>query len=127
MKASLKELTAKNNGWGNEYRTLKLKQFIQGWVNYLSLADMKSILIEIDQWLRRRIRVIYWKQWKRIRTRLKMLKSLGIDKSKAWEYANTRKGHWRISKSPILNKSLTNKIIASLGYLTLTDYYMKIR
>ncbi|MEG1584180.1 MAG: group II intron maturase-specific domain-containing protein, partial [Anaerovorax sp.] len=120
------ELTARSNGWGNANRILKLKQFIRGWVNYFSLADMKGVLGRIDEWLRRRIRLVYWKQWKRVRTRFKMLKRFGIEKDKAWEFANTRKGYWRTAKSPILNRSLDNKTIASLGYITLTDYYLKV-
>lgn len=126
MKARLKEITERSNGWGNEYRALKLTQFIRGWVNYYALADMKSILKNTDEWLRRRIRLVYWKQWKKVKTRFRMLKKLGINESKAWEFANTRKGYWRTTNSPILSKSLTNKTIASLGYITLTDYYLKV-
>lgn len=126
MKAKLKILTSRSNGWSNEYRKVKLKQFIRGWVNYFSLADMKGMLKTTDKWLRRRIRLVYWKQWKKVGTRWKMLKQYGISESKSWEFANTRKGYWRTTKSPILTKSLTNKTIASLGYITLTDYYLKV-
>lgn len=125
-KAKLKELTSRNNGMGNEYRVIKIKQFIIGWANYFSYADMKNLLITIDKWLKRRIRQIYWKQWKKVKTRYKMLRHFGINKYKAWEFANTRKSFWRISKSPILSRSLDNKTIASLGYITLTDYYLKV-
>ncbi|WP_317133801.1 group II intron reverse transcriptase/maturase [Vallitalea guaymasensis] len=76
MKRRLKELTKKNNGWGNEYRILKLKQYIIGWLNYFKLADMKTSLKRIDEWLRRRIRAIYWKQWKKVKTRYKMIKKI---------------------------------------------------
>lgn len=126
MKARIKELTNKNNGWGNEYRVMKLVQFIRGWVNYFKLADMKSILLEIDEWMRRKIRAIYWKQWKKIKTKFQMLKRLGISEDKAWEFANTRKGYWRTANSPILKRSLTNKTIASLGFISVTDYYLKV-
>jgi group II intron reverse transcriptase/maturase len=126
MKAKLKELTSRSNGWGNEYRALKLKQFIRGWVNYFAMADMKQLLRSTDEWLRRKIRAIYWKQWKKIKTRHKMLKYHGINDYKAWEFANTRKGYWRTANSPILKISLNNKIIASLGFMSMTDYYRKI-
>lgn len=125
MKARIKELTSRSNGWGNEYRALKLKQFVRGWVNYFGLADMKTLLSGTDEWLRRRIRMVYWKQWKRIRTKFTMLKRFGIKEQKAWEFANTRKSYWRISKSPILSVSLDNKTIASLGFISMTDYYLK--
>jgi RNA-directed DNA polymerase len=72
----IRELTARSNGWGNEYRTLKLTQFIRGRVNYFALADMKRLLSDIDEWLRRKIRAIYWKQWKKVKTRYKMIKNI---------------------------------------------------
>jgi RNA-directed DNA polymerase len=126
MKRKVKELTARSNGMGNEIRIGKLKSYIMGWINYFKIADMKKLLVEVDEWLRRRIRMIYWKQWKRVRTRFKMLQTLGISKQKAWEYANTRKGYWRISNSPILSKSLNNAKLRELGYLFFSDYYRRV-
>lgn len=124
MKQKLKELTKKNNGWGNEYRILKLKQYIIGWLNYYRLADMKVILRRTDEWLRRRIRAIYWKQWKKVKTRYKMIRKYNIPEWKVHEFANCRKGIWR--STIMLNSVLTNKEIVNLGYMTMTDYYLKI-
>jgi group II intron reverse transcriptase/maturase len=115
MKAKIKELTSRNNGWGNEYRALKLTQFIRGWVNYFALADMKRLLSDTDEWLRRKIRAIYWKQWKKIKTRYRMIKKFGMPEWKVHELANCRKGIWR--SAIILNSVLTNKTIANLGYM----------
>ncbi len=126
MKLKVKKLTARSNGWGNERRATELRQFIIGWVNYFKIADIKSFLIKVDEWMRRRIRMIYWKQWKRVKTRFTELKRLGIDENKAWEYANTRKGYWRISNSHILNTSLNNQTLANRGYLFFSDYYRKV-
>jgi hypothetical protein len=121
-----KELTARSNGMGNETRMKKLRSYIMGWINYFKIADMKKLLTDTDEWMRRRIRMVYWKQWKRVRTRFKMLQTFGIDKQKAWEYANTRKGYWRISNSPILAKSLNNATIQRFGFINLSDYYRKV-
>lgn len=126
MKRKVKELTARSNGMSNKARIEKLKSYIMGWINYFKIADMKKLLAKGDEWLRRRIRMIYWKQWKRVRTRFKMLQTLGISKQKAWEYANTRKGYWRISNSPILSKSLNNTKLRELGYLFFSDYYRRV-
>lgn len=126
MRCKVKELTARSNGMGNETRATKLRRYIMGWINYFKLADMKTVLQQTDEWMRRRIRMIYWKQWKRVRTKLKMLKSLGIREQKAWEYANTRKSYWRTSKSPILSKSLTNNVIRGLGFLFFSEYYRQV-
>ena len=124
MKSRIRELTSRNNGWGNEYRALKLTQFIRGWINYFKLTDMKGLLNDTGEWLRRRIRAIYWKQWKRVRTRYKIFRKYKLPEWKVHEMANCRKGTWRASI--MLNSVLTNKEIASLGYLSMTDYYLKV-
>ncbi|MCK5906124.1 MAG: group II intron reverse transcriptase/maturase [Flavobacteriales bacterium] len=127
MKERIRVLTSRSNGWGNARRKEKLTAFIRGWVNYFKLADMKSLLLTIDEWYRRRLRMVIWKQWKRIRTRLRNLIKLGLPKYKAWEYANTRKSYWNTAKSPILNRTLTNARLYDAGYLFFTDYYRKVK
>jgi group II intron reverse transcriptase/maturase len=127
MKGRIRVLTSRSNGWGNARRKEKLTAFIRGWVNYFKLADMKSLLLNIDEWYRRRLRMVIWKQWKRIRTRLRYLIKLGIPKQKAWEFANTRKGYWNTANSPITNRTLTNARLYEAGYLFFTDYYRKVR
>ena len=124
LKAKLKEITGRSKAMSMELRAIKLRQVIVGWVNYFKLADMKSTLKTLDEWLRRRIRLCYWKQWKRIKTKHDNLKRLGIDEYKAWEYANTRKGYWRISNSPILARTLTNKYLKEKGFITLAEKYL---
>lgn len=126
MKRRIKELTARSNGMSNDSRIDKLKSYITGWVNYFKIADMRNLLLDIDEWMRRRIRMVYWKQWKRIRTRFKILQTLGIHKQKAWEYANTRKGYWRISASPILSKSLNNDTLRKFGFIFFSEYYRQV-
>ena len=127
MKAKIKELTSRSNGWGNERRKEALHQYITGWVQYFKLADMDKLLIRTDNWYRRRLRMVIWKQWKRIRTKLKNLIRLGINKSKAWEWANTRKGYWHIANSFILSSSITNERLRKAGYVFFSDYYRKVR
>ena len=126
MRSKVKELTARSNGVGNENRARQLRRYIMGWINYFKIADMKSLLLGTDEWMRRRIRMILWKQWKRVRTRLKMLETLGIVRQKAWEYANTRKGYWRISNSPILSQSLKNEVLERLGFISFSNYYRQV-
>lgn len=125
MKNRLRELTNRSKGWSNEYRIQKLKEFIQGWINYFKMADMKNLMQETDEWLRHRIRAIYWKQWKRVRTKIRKLRSLGLSEWVVLELANCRKGIWR--SALVLNRALTKKKIASLGYMSMTDYYLQVR
>jgi len=123
FKQRLKWITARSNAASMTYRMLKLKQLITGWVNYYGIADMKILAQSLDEWLRRRIRMCYWKQWKKIRTRYKNLVKRGIDKSKAWEFANTRKGYWRIAGSVILNMTFTNEDLRKLGFQSIMGRY----
>lgn len=126
MKAKISEITARSNGMGYEQRKLKLKQFITGWVNYFKLADMRSLLREIDKWLRRRIRMVIWKQWKRVRTRYTMLRKLGIVDWVAWEGANIRKGYWRVARNPIIAKAISAERLKKAGYLNFLGYYESV-
>ena len=124
MKNKIRELTDRNNGMSNAKREEKYQQFVRGWVNYFKLADMKKILKETDEWARRRIRAVYWKQWKKIKTKYRMLKALGLEHWKAKELACSRKGYWRMAH--VLNSVITNKIIAKLGYTSMLDYYLVV-
>ena len=89
-------------------------------------ADMKSLMETTDEWLRHRIRAVYWKQWKRVRTRYKMLRALHLPEWKVHEMANCRKGTWRAAE--MLNSVLTKTIIVDrLGYPSMTAHYLKVR
>ena len=127
LKGKLKSITGRSNAMSMELRAIKLKQLIVGWISYFKLADMKGTLRELDEWLRRRLRLCYWKQWKKIKTKHDNLVKLGVANWKAWEHANTRKGYWRISNSPILNSTLTNKYLREQGFITLSERYSQVR
>ena len=124
MKRKLRELTNKNYGCGNEYRRQKLNEFVRGWVNYFLLADMKKLMQKTDEWLRRKIRAIYWKQWKKVKTKYKMLKALKLPEWRVRELANSRKGYWRMAM--VLNNTITKELIVRLGYISMSDYFLKI-
>ena len=126
MKNKIRELTNRSNGWGNEYRALKLTQYIRGWVNYFGMADMKKLLQTTDEWLRHKIRAIYWKQWKKVKTKYKELKKLGVENEKAWICANMRNGNWFCSGYFVLQTAFNNKKLRELGYPTFTEFYLKI-
>ena len=83
---------------------------------------MTKLLQRVDEWYQWRIRMVIWKQWKRIRTKLTNLIKLGVKKSKAWEWANTRKGYWHTAESYILATTLTNDRLRQAGYIFLSDY-----
>lgn len=123
FKDKVREITSRSNGMSMERRYEKLQQVIRGWINYFKIAKMKKVVQELDQWIRHRLRMCYWKQWKKIGTRQYNLVKLGIENDKAWEFANTRKSYWRVSNSQVLKQSLTNKTLERLGYLSLSSVY----
>lgn len=127
LKEKLKQTTSRSNGMSVEGRKIKLNQIIRGWVQYFKLADMKKILKTVDQWLRRRIRMVTWKRWKKVKTRYKNLQKLGVAKTKAWKWANTRKSYWHTANSFILETTLNNARFEKQGYLSLFKYYQKVR
>lgn len=126
FKSKLKTLTGRSNGMGYEKRKESLRCFIMGWLEYFKLADIKSKLKDLDEWYRRRLRMCIWKCWKKVKTRFKNLQRCGIDKRKAWEWANTRKGYWHTSKSFILSRALNNDNLRRANYPFLMDCYRKI-
>lgn len=125
MKSRLKELTSRSNGWGYAKRKQKLKEYIRGWVGYYHLANMKRLLLETDEWLRRRIRMCIWKAWKRVKTKVANLIRCGINKYQAYEWGNTRKGYWRIANSGILHRAITNEHLCRAGYATLMGSFLE--
>lgn len=123
FKDKIREITSRSNAMSMEARYIRLKQVIRGWVNYFKIANMGKIAQKLDEWIRRRIRMCYWKQWKKIKTKHDNLVRLGIANNKAWEYANTRKSYWRISDTPFMHQILNNKTLERLGYLSLSSVY----
>ena len=109
FKDKIRELTSRKQARSIEDILKRLKRYTVGWLGYYSIADMESHIKRLNEWIRRRIRQIYWKQWKRIKTRHDNLVKLGIDNENAWKWANSRKAYWRISNSQVLSMSLTNK------------------
>lgn len=123
FKDKVRAITSRSNAWDMEARIKKLNQAIQGWIGYFSMADMRGHCQTLDEWIRRRLRMCYWKQWKKIGTKHDNLVRLGLDDRKAWQYANTRKGYWHTSNSPILSTTLNNSYFRRIGYIGLLDVY----
>jgi len=123
IKDKIREITGRSNGMGTLERQSRLNQVIRGWTNYFKLADAKNLLRKLDKWIRSRIRMVIWKQWKKVRTRFENLKRLGIKEDQAWMWANTRKGYWRTAHSPILSHAISNERLKRAGYLSLLECY----
>lgn len=123
FKDKVRQITSRKRGRAISQILRELKVFTTGWLGYYSIADMEKKIAGLNQWIRRRIRMYLWKQWKKISARFDNLKRLKIPRNKAWEWANTRKGYWRIAHSWVLTRSLTNKYLASIGYDDISKRY----
>ena len=127
FKSEVRDILSRSNGRSTEQKLARLTNKIVGWVNYFAIADMKNIAAALDEWIRRRLRMCIWKGWRKVRTRIKNLAKLGLDRRLAWMFANTRKGYWRVSGSPILQRSLTNEYLSKLGFVSLSKRYSLVR
>ena len=123
FKGRLRQLTSRKQANSVSDILSKLKRYTTGWLGYYSIGAMSSKMKQLNEWLRRRIRQIFWKQWKKPSARYENLKRLGIDKSKAREWANSRRGYWRVAGSWILSRSLTNEYLVSIGYDNIAERY----
>ena len=125
-KQKLRELTSRSQGRNVRVVMQKVKTFMQGWLNYYAIADMQNTIDDWNGWLRRRIRMYIWKQWKRPRTRVANLEKLGMPHWKAYRNGNSRKGYWAVAGSGILTHTITNKRLAQAGYFDISKKYKSL-
>ena len=107
-------------------RLLKLKQLIYGWVNYFRVADMKMLLKGLDENIRRKLRVIIWKQWKRITKRYTSLRKLGITHRDAYVTANSRRGYYHVAHTRVLESAISKERLNKRGLVNSLDHYLKV-
>lgn len=122
----LRHLTKRNWSVPLDYRIVKLKQVIVGWVNYFRIANMKKAMTRIDEKLRSRIRVIIWKQWKKPRKQIKSLIQLGIPEEEAKGLTYCRKGYRYIGLSKVVHRALSNKRLKQRGIPSALERYLKV-
>jgi group II intron reverse transcriptase/maturase len=127
LKSKIREITSRKRPLSMEIRIQMLNQYLMGWIGYFALADTPSLLKKFDSWIRRRLRQCIWKEWKTPRTRVRKLKGMGVNPHKAYEWGNSRKGYWRITKSPILHKTLDNSYWSNQGLRSLYLRYHELR
>lgn len=104
-----------------------LNEKVRGWVDYFALADTHTPFGRLSTWLRRRLRMCLWKQWKRGTTRYRELRKLGLREAAAKEVVATRKGYWRTAKTPQLRQALDNAFLAAQGLIDVENRYYERR
>ncbi|MCF0222208.1 MAG: group II intron reverse transcriptase/maturase, partial [Fibrobacter sp.] len=122
----LKQLTKRSWSISLDNRIKQINYLVRGWVNYFRIANMKNRIAEIDEHLRVRIRVIIWKQWKKITKRQKALIQLGVEPELAHNIACTRKGYYQICKTRYIQFAINNERLRKRGLVFLLDQYNKV-
>lgn len=126
MKRKVRELTTRNRSISLDERLIQLSRFLQGWMNYFALAETPKRLRELDGWIRRRVRLCVWKTWKRVRTRIRKLRSLGIPEDLVLMTANCRRGHWYIAGGSTLGAALSVEWLRAQGLTSLYDRWLQL-
>lgn len=126
IRAKSKKITGRSNGSNNGEKILKMKTLIHGWVNYFSIANAKTIMQQLDEWVRTRLRMGLWKEWKRGKTRVLNLLKLKASKQKAYEWGNSSRGYCRVAHSPILCTTLNNAYFKSQGYEGFSNTFKRV-
>ena len=122
LKARVRELTRGTKSVSLTRLVAELSRYLVGWRGYFGFCETPSVLRSIDQWVRRRLRAIVWRQWKRGRTRFAALRRLGVGKDLAAQTAGSSCGPWRIGNSPALSYALPNAFFARLGLASLANH-----
>ena len=94
---------------------------LRGWANYFRLSEVKGVFEELDGWIRRKLRCIIWRQWKRAYTRAKGLMRGGLGESRAWQSATNGRGPWWNSGASHMNQTFAKKFFDRLGLVSLLD------
>lgn len=124
LKEKIKQMTSRSWGTSLDNRLRSLKYVMRGWFNYFKKYLTKTFCKrEIDPHTRYRLRMVIWKQWKKVSKRLSALQALGVNRAKAWEWANTRKKYARVAMSYIMTTTVTNERLAKRGFLSMETLY----
>jgi RNA-directed DNA polymerase len=125
FKHRIRRLTGRSWGVSMTCRLDRLAKYLRGWMNYFGISDYYRPVPELDHWIRRRVRMCYWKQWRRARTKVRNLLALGTRKREAILTAISRKSYWHLSKSLATQTGMTNAWLASQGLLSVRDLWLK--
>ena len=126
FKRRIRELTGRSWGVSMQYHLKQLNQYLCGWINYFGIANQFQLCVELDGWIRRRIRQCFWKTWRKPRTKVTHLLKLGVNKSLALQCGSSSKSYWHSSKTEGINKGLSNHFLRDLGLISLKQKWVAI-
>ena len=126
LKQKLKVITRKTTPMSFDELIEKINQVTRGWINYFKYASISQKLIEIDGWIRNRLRYCVWHHWKKPDRKRKNLIRLGVPQGQAYAWSRTRMGGWAVAQSPVLGTTITVERLKKRGLVPLHSLYQKI-
>lgn len=126
FKQRVRRLTNRNWGVSMHYQLFKISQYLRGWINYFGIANCYQRCVDLDHWIRRRVRMAYWRQWRKPRTKVRSLMRLGVHVQAAVACGITSKGPWRSAKTPGINQALSLDYLKSEGLYSLRDGWIAL-
>lgn len=126
FKRRIRELTGRSWRVSMDYRIKKLTQYIRGWINYFGISEYYRPIPILDHWIRRRLRMCYWKQWRYARTKVRNLLKLGTSKRQAILSALSRKSYWHMSRTLATQTGMTNDWLKEQGLVSIKEMWSEI-
>ena len=125
LKRRVRQITGRSRGISMQRRLSELRTYLRGWMGYFALAATKSVFTRFDEWMRRRVRMCYWKQWRLPRTRIRKLMQLGVRRDQAISHGASHKGYWRLAKTLATQCGMTKQWLLDQGLLFLRYLWSK--
>ena len=127
LKQKLKGVFRRGRGQRVQTTITELKPILVGWLHYFKYSEVKGIFEELDGWLRRKLRCVYWRQWKRPKTRERKLKQLGIEAKRAWKSSVNGRGPWWNAGASHMNQAIPTRRLRQLGLISLMETYQRVK
>jgi RNA-directed DNA polymerase len=125
FKHRVRKLTGRSWGVSMEYRLQKLGQYLRGWFGYFGISQYYRPIPELDEWLRRRMRMCYWKQWRWARTKIRHMLNLGVALKAAIQHGVSSLSYWRMARTPVTQQAMSNTWLKEQGLLSIKDLWCK--
>jgi len=125
FKHRVRELTGRSWGVSMDYRLQQLGRYVRGWMGYFGISQYYRPVPELDEWLRRRIRMCYWKQWRWARTKIRHLLVLGVSLKSAIQHGVSSHGYWHMARTPVTQQAMSNAWLKSQGLVSVKELWCK--
>lgn len=126
FKRRVRELTGRSRGVSMTRRLTELRRYLRGWIGYFGLAQQLAEFSNLDGWIRRRIRMCFWKQWRYPRTKIRKLMELGVTRKLAILHGISRKSYWRMSRTPAMRYAMPNTWLEDQGLISLKQIWSEL-